>query len=67
MSWNIGDYRNLFLNLKSTLRLHPIVLTTPKTSPENFNLTVLEMQQLSDVELTESTKNFLALNRQKIW
>ena len=54
MSWNIGDNRNLFLKLKSKLGLYHVVLTTPKTSPEKLTLTVVEMQQLSDIEKTDS-------------
>ena len=54
MSWNIGDNRNLFLKLKSKLGLYHVVLTTPKTSPEKLTLTVVEMQQLPDIEKTDS-------------
>ena len=54
MSWNIGDNKNLFLELKSKLGLYQVVLTTPKTSPEKLTLTVVEMQQLSDIEETDS-------------
>ena len=54
MSWNIGDNRNLFLELKSKLGLYHVVLTTPKTSPEKLTLTVVEMQQLPDIEKTDS-------------
>ena len=54
MSWNIGDNRNLFLKLKPKLGLCHVVLTTPKTSPEKLTLTVVEMQQLPDIEKTDS-------------
>ena len=54
MSWNIGDNRNLFLKLKLNLGLYHVVLTTPKTSPEKITLTVVEMQQLPDLERTDS-------------
>ena len=54
MSWKIGDNRKLFLKLKSKLGLYPVVLTTPKTSPEKLTLTVVEMQQLPDIEKTHS-------------
>ena len=50
MSCNIGDIRNLFLKLKSKLGLYPVVLETPKTSPEKLTLTVVEMQRLPDIE-----------------
>ena len=54
MSWNIGDNRNLFLKLKSKLGLYHVVLTTPKTSPDKLTLTVVEIQQLPDIEITDS-------------
>ena len=56
MSWKIGDNRILFLKLKSKLGLYHVVLTTPKTSPSKLTLTVVEMQQLGDIEKTESKK-----------
>ena len=31
-----------------------VVLTTPKTSPEELKLTVVEMQHLPDIEKTDS-------------
>ena len=54
MSWNFGDDRNLCLKLKSKLGLYHVVLTSPKTSPEKLTLTVVEMQQLPDIEKTDS-------------
>ena len=54
MSWNIGDNQKLFLKLKSKLVLYQVVLTTPKTSPKTLTLTVVEMQQLPDIEKTDS-------------
>ena len=54
MSWNIGDNRNLFLKIKSKLRLYHVVLTASKTSPEKLALTVVELQQLLDNENTNS-------------
>ena len=50
MSWNIADNRNLFLKLKSKLGFYHVVLTTPRTSPEKLTLTVVEKQQLPDIE-----------------
>ena len=50
MSWNIGDNRNLFLNLKSEFGLYHVVPTTPKISPKKLSHTVVEMQQLPDIE-----------------
>ena len=61
MSWNIGDNRNLFLKLKSKLGLYHVVLTTPKTSPEKLTLTVVEMQQLPDIEETYSKEEISCL------
>ena len=63
MSWNIGDNRNLFLNLKSKLGLYHVVLTTPKTSPEKLTLTVVEMQQLPKIEKTYSKEEISCLKR----
>ena len=54
MSWNIGYNRNLFLKLKSKLGLYQVVLATPKTSPGKLTLTLVEMQQLPDIEKTDS-------------
>ena len=54
MSWNIGDNRNLFLRLKSKLGLYHVVLTTPKTSLQKLTLTVVEMQQLPNMQKTDS-------------
>ena len=62
MSWNIGDNINLFLKLKSKLGLYHVVLTTPKTSPEKLTLTVVEMQQLPDIEKTGSKEEISRLN-----
>ena len=61
MSWNIGDNRNLFLKLTSKLGLYHVVLTTPKTSPEKLTLTVVEMQQLPDIEKTDSKAEMCCL------
>ena len=63
MSWNIGDIRNLFLKLKSEFGLYHVVLTTPKTSPEKLTKTVVEMQQLPDIENTDSKKELFCLKR----
>ena len=52
MSWNIGDNRNLLLKLKSKLELYHVVLTTPETSPETLTPTVVENQQMPDIENT---------------
>ena len=54
MSRSIGDNRNLFLKVKSKLGLYHVVLATPKISPEEHTLTVVEIQQLPDIEKTIS-------------
>ena len=54
MSWNTGDNRNVFLNLKSKFGLYHVVLTTPKISPKKPTVIVVEMQQLLDIEKTDS-------------
>ena len=61
-SWNIGGNRNLILKLKSKFELFHVVLTTPKTSPKKFTLNIVEMQQLSDIEKTESKEEISCLN-----
>ena len=61
MSWNIGDNRNLFLKLKSKLGVYHVVLTTPKTSPEKLTLTAVEIQQLPDIEKTDSKEELSCL------
>ena len=43
-----------FSILKSKLGLYHVVLTTPKTSPEKLTPTAVEMQQLPDIEKTDS-------------
>ena len=52
MSWNIGKDRNVFLKLKSKLGLYHVVLSTPKLTPAKLTLTIVEMQQLPNVEKT---------------
>ena len=61
MSWNNGDNRNFFLKIKSKSGLFHVVLTTPKTSPEKLTLTVVEMQQLPDIEKTDSKEEISCL------
>ena len=53
MSGNIGDNRNLFLKLKTKLRLYHVELRT-KDSPIKITLTLVETQQLPDFEKTDS-------------
>ena len=55
MSWNIGDNRNLLLKLKIKLGLHHVKLRSkPKDSPEKVTLTLVETQQLPDIEKVDS-------------
>ena len=49
MSWNIGDNRNLFLKLKTKLGLYHVELKS-KDFPEKITLTLVETQQLPDIE-----------------
>ena len=58
MSRIIEDNRNLLLNLKSNMGLYHFVLTTPKNSLEKLTLTVVEIQQMPDIEKAASKKNF---------
>ena len=58
----MGDKRNHPLELKPKLRLYHVVLTIPKTSPENITLTIVEMQQLPDTENTDSMKELSCLD-----
>ena len=53
MSWNIGDNRNLFLKLKTKLGLYPIELKS-EDSPGKNTLTLVETQQLPDIENVDS-------------
>ena len=61
MDWNVGDNRNLFLKVKSKLGLYHVVLTIPKTSPERLTLTVVEMQNLPDIDKTDSKEKISCL------
>ena len=55
MSWNIGDNRNLFLKLKTKLGLYLVELRSkPKDSLGKITLTLVETQQLSDIEKVDS-------------
>ena len=61
MNWNIGENRNLFLKLKSKLGLYHVVLTTRKTSPEKIYLTIVELQQLTEIEKLDSKNEISCL------
>ena len=66
MIWNIGDDKIHFLKLKSKLGLYHVVLTTPNFSLEKLTLTVVEMQQLPDIDKTDFKNIYLAENGQCI-
>ena len=53
MSWNIEDKRNLFLKLKTKLGLYHDELKS-KDSPKKITLTLVETQQLPDIEKSDS-------------
>ena len=53
MSWNIEDNRNLFLKLKTKLALYHVDLKS-KDSPGKTTLTLVESQQLPDIEKVDS-------------
>ena len=53
MSWNIGDNRNLFHELKTKLGLYHVELRS-KDSPGKITLTLAETQQLLDIEEADS-------------
>ena len=53
MSYNIGDNRNLFLKLKTKFGLYHVELKS-KDSPGKITLTLVETQQLPDIEKVDS-------------
>ena len=53
MSWNVEDNRNLFLRLKLKLGLYHVELRS-KDSPGKITLTLVETQQLPDIEKVDS-------------
>ena len=53
MSWNIGDKRNLFLKLKTKFGLYHVKFRS-KGSPEKTTLTLVEIQQMPDIEKADS-------------
>ena len=53
MSWNIGDNRNLFLKLKTRLRLYHVELKSIH-SPKKNTLTLVETQQLPGIQKADS-------------
>ena len=61
MSWNIGENRDLFFELKSKLGLYHVGLTTPETFPEKTTLTLVGMQQLLEIEKVDSKNGISCL------
>ena len=53
VSWNIGDNGNHFLKLKTKLGLYHVELRS-KDSPKKITLTLVETQQLPDIEKVDS-------------
>ena len=62
MSWNIGENRNQFFKFKSKLGHYHVVLTTPETSAEKITLTLVQMQQLPEIEKVDSKNENFCLN-----
>ena len=60
MSWNIGDNRNLFLKIKTKLGLYHIEPKS-KESPEEITPTLVETQQLPDIEKSDSRDEIACL------
>ena len=60
MSWNIRDNRNLFLKLKTNLGLYQVELRS-KHSPKKITLTLVETQQMPDIENTDSKNEISCL------
>ena len=61
MSYNIGEYRSLFILMKSKLGLYQVVLTAPKISPEKVTLTIVEMQQLPEIKKVDPNNEISCL------
>ena len=61
MSWDIAENRNLFFKWKSKMGLYLVVLTTPETSPEKNTFTLVEMQQLPEIEKVDSRNDSFCL------
>ena len=60
MSWNIGDNRNLFLRLKTKLGLYHVELKS-NDSPGKITLTLVESQQLANIEKVDSKDEIFCL------
>ena len=61
MSWNLEENKNLFLKLKSRIGLYLFVPTKRKIVPKKTEPTLVEMQQLPDIEKTVSKDEIFCL------
>ena len=62
MSWNIGDNRNVFLNLRTKLGFYHLLLTSSEQTPKKVSLTLVGMQQLPEVGYFDSEKELSCLS-----
>ena len=58
MSWNNGENRNLFLKPKTRLGLNHVELKS-KNSSKEITLTLVETQQLPDIQKVDSKDEIL--------
>ena len=65
MSWNIGGNRNLFLKLKTKLGLYHVELRS-KDSPGKITITLVESQELPDIEKVDS-KDEISCSKRTIY
>ena len=56
------SFRAKILRLKSKLGVYHVLLLTPKILPKTLTLTVVKIQQLSDIEKTDSKEETSWLN-----
>ena len=63
MSRIIGDNRKVFLKLRTKLGLYHVLLTSSEQTPKKVNLTIVEMQQLSEVGKFDSENEISCLRR----
>ena len=62
MSWNIGDNKNLFLKLKTKMGLYHVELRSKtKDSAAKNTLTLVETQQLPDIEKVDTRNEISCL------
>ena len=64
MSWNNEDNENFFIKLKSKSGRYHVVLTTTKTSRQQVTRTITELQQLPEIEMTDTEGKFFFRNGQ---